>query len=121
MDSKAKYSVIGLMSGTSLDGLDIAYCTFVRKEKSWQYSIEKAETVKYSSAWLTRLARAHNLPGEDLIELDVNYGRFLGKVTKDFISRNKLKPDFIASHGHTIYHQPKKGFTYQIGNGNALN
>src|SRR3989337_3658447 len=53
--------------------------------------------------------------------LDVEYGKFLGKACDDFVRRNNVKVDFIASHGHTIFHQPKKGFTLQIGNGNALN
>lgn len=120
MDSKEKYKVIGLMSGTSLDGLDIAYCTFSNSEEGWNFKIEKAQTIKYPSSWINKLSQAHQLTGEQLIELDVAYGHYLGKVTKEFLSLNKLKADFIASHGHTIFHQPKKGFTYQLGNGNAL-
>ncbi len=120
MDSKEKYKVIGLMSGTSLDGLDIACCTFFRKENGWLFKIEKAETFKYPSRWINNLSHAHLLSGEDLIELDIHYGQYLGTVTKEFITTNKFKADFIASHGHTIFHQPKKEFTYQLGNGNAI-
>lgn len=120
MNAKEKYSVIGLMSGTSLDGLDLAHCVFEKKNDGWKYSIRNATTTRYPATWIKKLSNAHALSGEELIELDLNYGRYLGDITKAFISENKLKADFISSHGHTIFHQPKKGFTYQIGNGNAL-
>ncbi|HEY9004684.1 MAG TPA: anhydro-N-acetylmuramic acid kinase [Ohtaekwangia sp.] len=120
MDSKNNYKVIGLMSGTSLDGLDIAYCQFNRKDKGWSYSINKATTLKYPVAWINKLSSAQNLSGEELIALDVAYGKFLGKACADFIRRHSLKADFIASHGHTIFHQPQRSFTYQLGSGQAL-
>jgi anhydro-N-acetylmuramic acid kinase len=66
------------------------------------------------------LSTAQDLTGEDLVALDVSYGKFLGKACNQFVTRHNLRPDFIASHGHTIFHQPQKGFTYQLGNGNAL-
>lgn len=108
------------MSGTSLDGLDIAYCQFRENEKGWTYSIKKATTVKYTATWMEKLSTAHNLSGEQLAELDSAYGKFLGKTCDDFRKKNHLRADFIASHGHTVFHQPRKGFTYQLGNGNAL-
>lgn len=120
MKTKATFRVIGLMSGTSLDGLDIAYCTFRKNKSAWKYKIEIADTVKYPSSWLKKLSGAHILNGVDLITLDADFGRYLGKVTSDFILKHNLKTDFISSHGHTIFHQPAKGFTYQIGNGNAI-
>ena len=120
MESQNKFKVIGLMSGTSLDGLDIAYCHFSKKDKGWSYSIEKATTLKYPAAWREKLSTAQELAGENLIALDASYGKFLGKACDDFIKRHRIKVDFIASHGHTIFHQPQKGFTYQLGNGNAL-
>jgi anhydro-N-acetylmuramic acid kinase len=120
MDSKQKYKVIGLMSGTSLDGIDIAYCTF-HFQKGWKYTIEKAETLAYTTPWLKKLKEAHRLPAEKLIELDHAYGNFLGTLCKNFIDKHQLRSiDFIASHGHTIFHQPEKKFTLQIGNGNAI-
>jgi anhydro-N-acetylmuramic acid kinase len=120
MKTKEKYSVIGLMSGTSLDGLDIACCLFERSEKTWRYSIEAADTMKYPRQWLKRISNAHTLNGEELIAFDIEYGKLIGGLTKDFIDHYKLKPDFIASHGHTVFHQPARGFTYQAGNGNAI-
>jgi anhydro-N-acetylmuramic acid kinase len=120
MDSRNNFKVIGLMSGTSLDGLDIAYALFAKNKGRWSFSLKKATTVKYSSAWTKKLSTAQHLTSEQLVELDSEYGQFLGKACGDFIRRNKLKVDFVASHGHTIFHQPQKKFTYQLGNGNAL-
>src|SRR5688500_19945505 len=108
------------MSGTSLDGLDIVCCTFEENEERWEYSIDKANTIKYTRAWIDKLSQAHLLSGEDLIALDAEYGKYLGNVCSKFITLNKLNADFIASHGHTIFHQPDKGFTYQLGNGNII-
>jgi len=87
---KNLYKVIGLMSGTSLDGVDIAYCVFSFK-KRWQFTIEKAETVSYSSDWLKKLRGAHTLSTEPLLELDRAFGKFLGNLCKDFMKRNKIK------------------------------
>jgi anhydro-N-acetylmuramic acid kinase len=120
MDSKNNFKVIGLMSGTSLDGLDIAYCHFIKKEKAWKFAVLHAATVKYPKGWSERLSSAQHLSGEALVALDNEYGKFLGKACQTFVIKHKLKVDFIASHGHTIFHQPQKGFTLQIGNGNAL-
>src|SRR4051812_11739165 len=112
MDSPQIYKVIGLMSGTSLDGLDIAHCIFKKKNDTWEFKIQQATTLKYSAAWIQKLSGAHSLSGEALVALDAAYGKFLGKACADFIKKNKLKIDFIASHGHTIFHQPKNNFTY---------
>jgi anhydro-N-acetylmuramic acid kinase len=120
MDSKNNFKVIGLMSGTSLDGLDVAYCHFTNQSTGWKFAIKGATTVKYPVGWTKKLSEAHLLSGRDLIALDIEYGNFLGKACRDFIQKEKAKVDFIASHGHTVYHQPSKGMTYQIGNGNAI-
>src|SRR5687767_11514245 len=106
MQESARYKVVGLMSGTSLDGLDIAFCTFKKGKAGWKYKIEKASTIRYSATWLKKLSEAHLLEGEDLIALDAQYGKYLGDCCREFLSKDKFKPDFIASHGHTIFHQP---------------
>lgn len=108
------------MSGTSLDGVDIACCAFSYK-KQWKFTLEKAKTISYTGEWTEKLKNAHMLSAEQLLELDHAYGKFLGHLSKDFISKNKIKGvDFISSHGHTIFHQPEKNFTLQIGNGNDI-
>lgn len=117
---RARYRVIGLMSGTSLDGLDIAYCVFQQSARGWKYTIEQATTLRYSTQWQSRLSQAHALTGQELMELDAAYGSYLGKAVTDFVARHAIKVDFIASHGHTVFHQPEKGFTTQIGNGYSL-
>ena len=109
------------MSGTSLDGLDIACCTFIKKEKGWTQTIQAGTTLRYSASWKKRLSEAHTYSGEELIAIHHGYGTYLGMEVKKFIQENSLrKIDFIASHGHTIFHQPSKGFTFQLGDGHAL-
>ena len=108
------------MSGTSLDGLDIAFCVFQKTLSGWKYSIERAATIRYSAQWTSRLSRAHLTSGQELMALDAAYGSYLGKVTRDFSNRYGLEADFIASHGHTVFHRPAEGFTTQIGNGYSL-
>jgi anhydro-N-acetylmuramic acid kinase len=120
MTTKDSFHCIGLMSGTSLDGLDVAFCIFNKNETGWDFSVEKAQTIKYSSQWKQKLSTAHKLKVEQLLELDHAFGVFLGKTVKAFIGKHGLKIDFIASHGHTVYHQPEKNFTLQIGNGNDI-
>jgi anhydro-N-acetylmuramic acid kinase len=118
MDSKEKYKVIGIMSGTSLDGVDLACCSFQKNEQRWEYKIDCAETIPYSTTWKKKLENAHTLAAESLLILDVDYGKYLGEISSSFISKNKIKSvDFISSHGHTIFHQPKKSLTFQAGNG----
>lgn len=118
---KVKYRVLGLMSGTSLDGVDLALCLFSKNGGKWSFRIEESKTVTYSGRWRKELSNAHLLNGRDLIELNNRYGRWLGKLCSDFLSgTSKRKPDFISSHGHTIFHQPEAGFTFQLGDGTAL-
>jgi anhydro-N-acetylmuramic acid kinase len=120
MDSRQQYKVIGVMSGTSLDGVDLAYCTFSQDE-SWTFVVKHAETIRYTSGWQKKLSQAHTLGAEALQALNVEYGNYIGKLCREFMLRHRLKKvDFIASHGHTIFHQPAKGFTFQLGNGNAI-
>ena len=109
---------IGLMSGTSLDGLDICYVQF---DDNQLFEILLAETIDYSSDWRTKLTEAFQYSAMDLCQLDVEFGYFLGEKVKEFIHKNKIeKVDFVASHGQTIFHQPQKSFTLQIGSGAAI-
>ncbi len=118
---KNRFNVIGLMSGTSLDGLDVAYTEYRLQDRSWKFSIRRAETIRYPKKWRDALATAHLLDAPDLLALHHAYGKLLGQLTTDFINRHGLsKPHFIASHGHTIFHQPGRGFTFQLGDANAI-
>lgn len=113
--------VIGLMSGTSLDGLDICYCTF-EKDDNWTYSNIIAETVPYNNQWRQKLGKAITLDRESLMSLDREFGDYLAKKTGQFIDKNGLrgKVDLICSHGHTVHHQPQVGITVQIGDGQRI-
>ncbi|NJN41269.1 MAG: anhydro-N-acetylmuramic acid kinase [Flammeovirgaceae bacterium] len=119
--SRKTYRVVGIMSGTSLDGVDLAYCQFTVNNKKWAYKLLRVKTIKYSTAWKRKLASAHTLSSEALHQLDGEYGKYLGELCNEFIQNVRgNKVDLISSHGHTVFHQPEKGFTYQIGNGNDI-
>jgi anhydro-N-acetylmuramic acid kinase len=114
------YQVIGLMSGTSLDGLDIAGCTFELANERWTYRIECAETVSYDAQWQKRLRQAMQLSGLELTALDTELGIYFGELVQAFRKKTGFQADFVASHGHTIFHNPHKKITLQVGKGSAL-
>lgn len=111
---------IGLMSGSSLDGLDLALVRLSNDHGRYHYQIEAAETLPYSQYWHDQLANAFLSTPEDLAPLDIEYGTYLGTLVKGFVEKHHAKPDFVASHGHTVFHRPEQRFTLQIGNGQAL-
>lgn len=117
---REEYHVLGMMSGTSLDGLDIAYCRFWKEDGNWKYAIEEAETVPYSESKKQELQQAIELDSIDLFKLHHRYGEWLGKTAREFLDTNQLKVDFISSHGHTIHHRPEEGYTFQAGDGAEL-
>ncbi|GAA4077259.1 anhydro-N-acetylmuramic acid kinase [Flavobacterium cheonanense] len=114
---KETYKIIGVMSGTSLDGIDLAHINFTIKDNKWRYQILESETISYSQDWLNKLKVAVSFSEENLIELNEEYTELLGNIIKSFITNHKIKNlDAVCSHGHTIFHQPQNGFTLQIGN-----
>jgi len=115
------YKVIGLMSGSSLDGLDIAYVHLEEIRGAWTFSIEAAECLPYDAAWTEKLRTAANLDVPEFLRLHTAYGRYLGEACMAFIARHGLehRVDFIASHGHTVFHEPATRTTSQIGCGAA--
>ncbi|MFC4269710.1 anhydro-N-acetylmuramic acid kinase [Polaribacter marinivivus] len=117
---KSKVFSIGVMSGTSLDGIDLVYVSF--NEKNYKdFSIIHAETIPYAKEWNEFLKNAIYKDESELKELDTIYGKYLGQTIQNFIYNYKIdKIDFIASHGHTIFHEPEKGITLQIGNGKEI-
>jgi anhydro-N-acetylmuramic acid kinase len=115
--AKENYNVIGVMSGTSLDGIDLAHVNLNFKDKKWGYTIHEALTVPYTNAWVERLKEAVDYTPEQLELLNNEYTILLASVIKGFIDDNNINEiDAVCSHGHTILHQPKKGYTLQIGN-----
>ncbi len=119
-ESKNTIKAIGMMSGTSLDGLDIAAIEFSEDNKKWSFKLQEAETISYTAEWKKRLETAHTLSGIELTRLNAEYGTFLGEQARQFIEKTKFAADLIASHGHTVFHQPENGFTLQIGSGAHL-
>jgi len=114
---KETYNIIGVMSGTSLDGIDLAYINFTLKDSKWNYQIFESETISYSENWLNKLKVAVSFSEEELIKLNEDYTDLIGNIIKSFIGKHKIKNiDAVCSHGHTILHQPQNGFTLQIGN-----
>ena len=112
--------VIGLMSGTSLDGLDVVYVLFDKNDYQ-NFNIVHSETIKYSKEWEQRLGSGITCNELELIELENEYTGLLSDLIIDFIAKNDIKSiDFIASHGHTIFHKPDEGYTLQIGNGQTI-
>ena len=109
--------IIGLMSGTSLDGVDIAYCEFSDER---HFELIAAETYQYPASWQQRLAKLHLATAEEYVLADSELGHFFGEKILHFREKNPGRVDFIASHGHTIFHQPERGFTAQIGDGSAI-
>lgn len=112
--------VLGLMSGTSLDGIDLAACTFSFREGKWSYTIEAASTLPYTADWKTRLPELHLASGQELARAHAELGHYFGEQVRKFCLENSFKPDVIGSHGHTVLHQPEKKFTLQIGDGAAI-
>jgi anhydro-N-acetylmuramic acid kinase len=108
------------MSGTSGDGLDIAYCNFHLNNGKWTYSLNLFETIPFPESLGKNLMHAHQLSGLELSLLDVTFGKWMGEQVRFFVGKQQLKVDAVASHGHTVFHQPNKGLTLQIGNGWAL-
>lgn len=118
---QSKYHVLGMMSGTSLDGLDLAYCSFeFGADGKWMYELLESETIAYDQAWKDRLDNAIHCNAVELSVLHHSYGTWLGEQAAAFIRRKAIKPEFISSHGHTVFHQPELGFTLQIGSGQHL-
>lgn len=108
------------MSGSSLDGLDIAYCEFYYKNEGWSFEIIEAQTFNYNEEWTIKLRELPNTSSKEIEKADIEYGELTANFVNQFLSQNNYKPDLIASHGHTIFHEPAKGYTCQIGNGKII-
>jgi anhydro-N-acetylmuramic acid kinase len=114
---KKNYNIVGIMSGTSLDGVDLAHIHFTIHNNKCEYEILEAETIPYSADWLEILKIAVNFSEAELTDLNLKYTDYLGTVINYFTEKNQLTNlDAVCSHGHTILHQPQNGFTLQIGN-----
>ena len=117
---KTEYNIVGVMSGTSLDGVDLVLVRF-RYSGFWCFEILHCETVNYTLEWYNVLKNLVSCSFEKLKEIDNNYTVYLGGIINSFIKKNDIKNiDAVCSHGHTALHRPKEGITYQIGNNPVL-
>lgn len=116
------YRVIGLMSGSSLDGLDIVLASFNEQAGKWSYEINEADCFTYSDEWINKLKNAIDLSAKDYLLLHTAYGHYLGEEVLKFIDKYKLQYQaaLIASHGHTTFHLPGQKMTAQLGDGAAM-
>ncbi|WP_320814654.1 anhydro-N-acetylmuramic acid kinase [Flavobacterium sp.] len=113
---KDSYQVIGVMSGTSLDGVDLVYVTLTFSNE-WNFTIHFSETVPYSQYWFAVLSNAVRSSNQELLDLNEAYTEELARIINAFISKNSITNiDAVCSHGHTVLHQPQNGYTLQIGN-----
>jgi anhydro-N-acetylmuramic acid kinase len=114
---KYNYNVIGVMSGTSLDGVDLAHINFEINNNKWSYQIFECDTISYSNEMISKLKNGIHFSSIELSELNIEYTNLLGNIISEFITKNNISNlDAVCSHGHTILHQPENGFTLQIGN-----
>jgi anhydro-N-acetylmuramic acid kinase len=112
-----QHIIYGLMSGTSLDGVDIAACSFSKREDHWRYKILYIKTIPYDNYWRNKLIQAPTLSGEEIICLDREFGGYLGGLVNQVVEQSGIQPFLISSHGHTIFHSPAKKYSLQIGCG----
>jgi anhydro-N-acetylmuramic acid kinase len=117
-----EYRAIGIMSGSSLDGLDIAFVVFNESGGKWSYQIEAADCFEYPAEWISRLQNAINLSAKDYQLLHCAYGHYTGRQVNNFIEKYALqhRVQLISSHGHTTFHEPARGMTGQLGDGAAI-
>ena len=116
------YRAVGLMSGSSLDGLDVVFAELHEQAGKWNFSIEAADCLEYTAEWKKRLQEATTLNALDYQHLHVDYGHYLGEQINLFIEKHKLqyRVNLISSHGHTTFHVPARKMTAQLGDGAAI-
>lgn len=118
------YSIIGIMSGTSLDGIDISYCQYNRiKKDQWEFELIASKTYPYPIEIAQLLEDPFALSAVTITSLDVTLGEVYANYVNDFVDEfqlDKSSIDAIACHGQTVFHQPENGFTLQIGNGTKI-
>ena len=114
------YKVIGIMSGSSMDGIDLALCNISVEDGKYSYSIEAKHTYAYDDKWRVRLSQLRKADALAYAKTDVFYGHYLGGLVNDFVETYDLQPDLVASHGHTVFHYPDELITRQVGDGASL-
>jgi anhydro-N-acetylmuramic acid kinase len=117
---KNEYYAIGIMSGTSLDGLDISLCRYFIEKGKWNFSCIDCRFIEYDSEIRNRLKSCYNTSARELVKIDVDFASYIGNQVNSFISKQNIKIDLVASHGQTIFHSPVDGYSKQIGSGAVI-
>ncbi len=108
------------MSGSSLDGLDVAYCHFWKNDGQWKFEIKETHCYPLGADWEKRLQELPTCSAKTYLQAHADFGRLTGELIKDFVQANRIEPDLLVSHGHTIFHEPNLGYTGQIGDGATI-
>lgn len=108
-------TVIGVMSGSSVDGIDLACCRFAQGDGHWAFTVLAARTVPYAAALQQRLLHASSASALELARLHRDVGQAIGEACRDLL--REAPAQLVSSHGHTIFHQPQEGLTVQVGDG----
>ncbi len=116
------YKVIGTMSGSSMDGLDIVYVHIEEIGGTWNFDIKEAACISFTNTWKQTLQNITNTSAKELLLTHTTFGKWMGEQIQTFITEKNLehKIDFIASHGHTVFHEPQLGMTFQMGDGAGI-
>jgi anhydro-N-acetylmuramic acid kinase len=117
---KQSLKILGLMSGTSLDGLDLALCDFNVENNIVSFKLLASKTIDYEAVWKERLQNAFEASAEQYFKLHSLYGEFIAEKVNSFLKETNQTANYIASHGHTIFHRPQLGFTTQMGCGATI-
>lgn len=112
--------ILGVMSGSSLDGLDLAVCRFWMEREDLHYSLEHTDTIAFSDPLVDALGSAYDSSGSAIFRVEQLFTSECAELIQRFISESDLKVDIIGFHGHTVFHEPQDGFTVQIGDGHQL-
>ena len=112
--------IVGVMSGTSMDGLDLALCEFKTQKEQVSFKLLASQTIAYDATWKKELQAVFSASAETYFKLHSAYGAFIGQQVDTFLTKHQQSADAIASHGHTIFHQPQQGFSTQIGCGATI-
>ncbi len=118
--------MLGLMSGSSLDGLDVADVVFYFGFRQTgelariRWKLKNCCTLPYSQAWIQRLRGLGKATLHEALEAHAAFGQYLGELLFPLLKKWDCRPDAVALHGHTLFHEPEKGFSFQLGDGHAL-
>jgi anhydro-N-acetylmuramic acid kinase len=109
--------ILGAMSGSSLDGLDLAICSFTDQSI---FTIHNSTTIELPLDLRTKLKNFSTLNAFQIADLDAYFALFSAHSIRDFTNNWIGGISLVVSHGHTLYHNPANAVSWQIGNGGII-